>query len=190
MVTSDTPCEGPEVGRAPIYIYHLSGDDPKKCTARKMGRFGKAELLTKMHSVPHRALLLDPTAKKALSPTDRERMTGRGLLVVDCSWKDVDRIFEKLKKAKNVVPRALPYLLAANPVNYGRPFKLSSLEALSAALYIGGLRTQAEDLLSLYKWAPGFLILNQALLEPYSNARDSGEVVRVQMDYIDSCARD
>jgi len=80
--------------------------------------------------------------------------------------------------------RCLPYLIAANPTNYGVPTKLSTVEALAAALYIAGFKDKAERLLSIFKWGPNFIVLNQERLEGYAQAKDSAEVVEVQKGFI------
>lgn len=164
----------------PLYIYHAGQCDPKKCTGRKMARFDLARLFDKVSKLPHLAILLDPMAEKALSPADS---SGKGIIVLDCSWEEVERIFPELGKL-NLEHRALPYLLAGNPVNFGRPFKLNSAEAFAAALYILGNKEQAEKVLSKFNWGHSFLELNKEPLEEYSNAKNSTEIVEIQSHYI------
>ena len=74
--------------------------------------------------------------------------------------------------------------LAANPVNFGKPFKLSTVEALAAGLVILGEPKQAESILSKFTWGHVFLELNREPLQEYSAAKDSTEVVRIQMEYL------
>jgi len=92
-----------------------------------------------------------------------------------------DDVFELSMRS---VSRCLPYLVAANPVNYGVPTKLSTVEALASALYIASHREEADRLLSIFKWGPNFVELNLELLESYASAKDSGEVVEVQKRFI------
>ena len=75
--------------------------------------------------------------------------------------------------------------MAANPVNFGKPCKLSSIEALAAALYILGEKDRAASILSKVNWGIRFLEVNQEPLDLYANARDSTEVVKIQALYID-----
>lgn len=168
--------------RVKLFIYHAGQDDPKKCTARRMKKFGMATMYESVERLPFGPILLDPTAEKALSPDDR-RYTGKGIVVLDCTWEEVERVFPKLaiRRMKN---RSLPYLLAANPVNYGRPFTLNSAEAFIAALVILGYREQAEEVASGFKFGPTFLILNKEPLEAYAAAKDSADVIRVQQEFM------
>jgi pre-rRNA-processing protein TSR3 len=76
-------------------------------------------------------------------------------------------------------------MLAANPVNYGKPFKLTTLEAFAATLYIFGYIDQARELLQLYKWGPHFLELNKEPLEDYRKAENSKEVIKAMKRYIE-----
>src|SRR3989442_559705 len=88
------------------------------------------------------------------------------------------------RSVARLVTRALLYLLAANPVNYGKPFVLSSVEALAAALVIFGRPEEARAILSKFTWGGQFLALNQEPLDAYALAEDSAGVVRAQADFI------
>ncbi len=144
---------------------------------------GLVELVKHPRQVPSGAVLLDPTSRKALSPADRGIVEDRGLVAVDCSWEKYERYFGPALKRK-CVPRILPFLVAANPVNYGKPCKLSTIEALAAALYITGFKKEAEEILSGFKWGPEFLRLNEEKLEAYSKAEDSAQVVKIQERFL------
>jgi pre-rRNA-processing protein TSR3 len=72
--------------------------------------------------------------------SSQELILTRGISAIDCSWARVDGIeFHRLRG----VPRLLPFLVAANPVNYGKPCKLTCAEAIAATLHIAGLKVTA-----------------------------------------------
>lgn len=54
----------------------------------------------------------------------------------------------------------MPYLLATNPVNYGKPWKLNCVEALAAAFYITGYEDYARLLLEGFGWGGSFWEVN------------------------------
>ena len=159
-------------------IYHLAQDDRKKCTARRLIKFNLAREVHSPRGIPRRALLLDPGAEQALSRKDRTRPA---IAAIDCSWKQAEKVFATVRTP--TVPRALPYLVAANPVNYGKPARLTTAEALAAALYILDNREGAELLMEKFKWGPHFLTLNTEPLEAYRSAADSRQVVARMQEF-------
>lgn len=165
-----------------LVVYHTNEDDPKKCTARKLHRFGYAVLERNRRRLPYHAVLLHPFAEKSLSREDLQDATQYGLVALDCSWKTAEETFQALQTT--MVPRALPFLLAANPVNYGKPYQLSTLEAFSAALYILGEVSQAEEIVRIYTWGHRFLELNTEPLEEYRDATTSAEIIQIMKKYI------
>jgi len=162
-----------------IIVYHAGQCDPKKCTALKLKRHGLIEIVKRVKLIPKGAIVLNPLAEKAFSPADKPRIERYGLAALDCSWEKAQKILESNLKMRRF-SRCLPYLVAANPVNYGVPTKLSTVEALSAALYIANFKKEAEKLLSIFKWGENFLILNRKFLENYCTATDSKHVLALQ----------
>ncbi len=164
-----------------LKVYHEDDCDPEKCTALKMERQGDVELFESIEELPKFAILLNPFSEKALSKKDAEDAKNEGLVAFDCSWEEIDKI-EKIKsKAKH---RSLPYLVAANPVNFGKPTKLSTVEALAGALYILGEKEQGEQLLEGFNWGSTFFEMNEKPLEAYSKADNSTEIVKKQKEFI------
>jgi pre-rRNA-processing protein TSR3 len=165
-----------------LVVYHTDEDDPKKCSAKKLNKFGFVILEKNIRKVPKNAVLLNPFAEKSLSKEDLERALKNGIVAVDCSWKNAEKSFDYLYQIN--VSRALPFLIASNPVNFGKPFKLTTLEAFAAALYILDEIEHAKDILNIYKWAPHFLELNKQPLEDYRMAKDSKEIIQIMSKYI------
>lgn len=163
-----------------LMIYHAGQCDPKRCTGLKLKRFGLVSLLKSPREIPSGAVLLNPFSQKAFSRED-EAHVRRGIVALDCSWKRAEEVFASV--GARTQGRALPLLMAANPVNYGKISKLSTAEALSASLYILGYKKEGKELLSKFKWGETFLSLNGELLESYSSAGSSKELLRIQNEY-------
>lgn len=83
--------------------------------------------------------------------------------------------------------RLLPFLVAANSVNYGKPYKLSCAEAIAATLFIVGYPAEAETLMNEFSWGPEFLKINLDILTQYAQCEDSTEVVATQNAYLEQC---
>ncbi len=163
-----------------LYVLHLNQDDPKKCTARKLGRFGFARLTSQISHIPRGSIILSPYTSRILSPKDRRTAERQGITAVDCSWKNAREVFYRIKGNF----RRLPFLVAVNPTNFGHPGQLSSAEALAAALYIIGYREQAKKIMSIFKWGPNFFVVNREPLELYSSAENWEEVARLEQEFL------
>ncbi len=74
------------------------------------------------------------------------------MIVVGCLKLSDGYVLLWAGRIKGAAPRLLPWLLATNPVNYGKPCKLSCAEAFAAALFICGWPSAAAAVLSRFKW--------------------------------------
>jgi pre-rRNA-processing protein TSR3 len=160
-----------------LYAYRDNSCDPRKCTVKKLEKSGFLKIFNKISHIPRNTLLLDPTAEQALSPADK---FAKSITVLDCSWVVLDT--GKVRSWR--VRRALPFLVAANPVNFGKPCMLSSVEALAAALYIIGQKDRATEILLKVSWGIRFLEVNKEPLDLYTCAKDSSEVIKIQELFI------
>ena len=114
-----------------------------------------------------------------ISPSDRDLILAGGLAVVECSWARIDDVpFNKIASPHERLcacfffcgfidfiddSSAVPYLLATNPTNYGKPWRLNCVEALAAAFSITGFDAYAEKLLGSFGWGSSFFTVNKCV---------------------------
>lgn len=142
----------------------------------------------------HSGVIISPNAKQTISPADRPLMEQYGAAVVECSWARVKEV--PWPKIGGKCERLLPYLVAANSVNYGKPWRLNCVEALGAAFYICGHPEWAEEVLSHFSYGQAFLDINSSILKRYAACTDEADVkkteeawmARLEKEYTDSRA--
>jgi len=162
-----------------LYAYMMGQDDPRKCSANRLVKLKLASPVYRRSQVPRGTLILNPYASKLLTKSDMGLILRYGLMIIDCSWNRAETVFS----ARTSEGRKLPILLAANPINYARAGMLSSVEALAAALYIIGFRKEAQGILSIYKWGPHFLELNQDPLDSYAEVLDEEQLKKTMTEF-------
>ena len=104
---------------------------------------------------------------------------------LDCSWKQIEDSVKTVMKQTRLVPRMLPLLLAANPVNWGKPGKLTTMEAIASALHLVGNIEQSRQVLGAFRWGERFFELNHEPLMEYSDAKSSRELVDLQFEFFE-----
>lgn len=158
-----------------IQVLMFEQDDPTKCTAAKLVKFGIARRVKHLKGTD---VILNPFASEFILQSDKEKT--HSITGIDCSWELAQDTF--LKKFTGI-SKKLPPLLAGNPVNYSKIGKLTTAEAISGALYILGHKDLASSILNKFKWGHTFLDLNQYLLEDYFSAKTSDDVMMISQEY-------
>ena len=158
-----------------LRVLMLKQDDPRKCSAAKLVKFGLAKPVTRTAS---RTLILNPFSKKTLLKSDKKFVNS--ITGIDCSWNLITSAF---KKSFTGISRKLPPLLAGNPINYAKLNKLTTVEALAGAVYILGDSDMAITLLDKFKWGHTFFALNKNILQDYSKAESESDIVEICQEY-------
>ena len=158
-----------------VQVLMYKQDDPKKCTAAKLVKFGLARNVKK---TSNKTLVLHPFADHTLLPKDKKAITS--ITGIDCSWNLADETFLKHFSG---LQRKLPPLLAGNPVNYSKLNKLTTVEAISASLYIMGFKKLALEMLDKFKWGHTFYELNKHLLNDYSQLKSEDDLTPLLKEY-------
>jgi pre-rRNA-processing protein TSR3 len=156
-----------------VKLWEFGQNDPRKDSGSRLTRFGYASNM-RVGQV-YNGIVLSAESKIFTSAADAELARSHGLAGINCSWNRLDEVpVGALGRDRN--QRTLPYLLAANSINYGRPFKLNTAEALAAALYIMGFQCDAEEMMSSFNYGPEFFRMNSDNLITYAACTSSKEV--------------
>lgn len=163
-----------------LFLIDFKECEKKRCSAQKLVKLNKIKLVKR----PFTGITLSPYGQKSLTKHDLKIVRESGLATIDCSWNKIDEERAKMNKifsGKNT--RYLPFLVAANSINYGRPMKLNNLEAYLAGLAILGMEEEAIQLTEGFDYGLTFLELNGDLLEAYKECNTEEEQKKISDKY-------
>ncbi|KAG9192438.1 hypothetical protein G6011_11172 [Alternaria panax] len=166
--------------------WDLGHCDAKRCSGKRLMRLG---MMRELHvGQKFAGVVVSPKAKKILSREDKELMEQYGAAVVEASWKRIDEV--PFGRIGGKCERLLPYLVAANPTNYGRPWRLNCVEALAACYYITGHPEWAESILSTFSYGQAFLDINAALLKRYMACENEEQIKKAEEVWLEKIERE
>jgi pre-rRNA-processing protein TSR3 len=166
--------------------WDLGHCDPKRCSGKKLMKLG---MMRDLHmGQKHSGVIITPNGRQVVSPADRELMDQYGAAVVECSWARTQEV--PWSKVGGKCERLLPYLVAANTVNYGKPWRLNCVEALAAAFCICGHLDWAEQILAPFSYGQSFLDINSDILKRYAVCQDAAEVKKTEAEWMERLERE
>ncbi|KAF4556247.1 putative ribosome biogenesis protein TSR3 [Elsinoe fawcettii] len=163
---------GPKKPSFKAACWDLNHCDYKRCSGKRLIRLGLMRSLGMNQK--HPGVVISPNAKQLVSRADLPILEQYGAAVVEASWNRINEVNFSRIGGKN--ERLLPYLIAANPTNYGRPWRLNCVEALAAGFLICGHRDWAEEVLSTFSYGQAFLDINEEVFTWYEKCADDAEV--------------
>ncbi|RPD53064.1 DUF367-domain-containing protein [Lentinus tigrinus ALCF2SS1-7] len=131
----------------------------------------------------HSSLLLSTPTKLALFSDRKAHNPSARCRTQRRSWARLEEVPFGRRIAsphERLCGSPVPYLVATNPVNYSKPWRLNCVEALAAAFYITGFDSYAERLLSGFGWGHSFWEVNKHLLEQYKTCENAEAVSAMQ----------
>ncbi|OJD14902.1 hypothetical protein AJ78_04787 [Emergomyces pasteurianus Ep9510] len=178
--------------------WDLGHCDPKRCSGKKLMQHGVMREL--QIGQKFAGVVISPNAKRTISPADNELLEQFGAAVVECSWVRTQEVpwskiggkCERLLRTTTIFLRdtLVPYLVAANSVNYGRPWRLNCAEALAAAFYICGHEDWAAEILKKFSYGKAFLEINSQLLKRYAACKTEEDVKNAQEHWLEKIDRE
>ncbi|KAL9633771.1 MAG: hypothetical protein Q9164_004501 [Protoblastenia rupestris] len=156
--------------------WDLEHCDPKRCSGKRLMHFGLMRELAVGQKFS--GVVISPNAKTVISPADNGLLEQYGAAVVECSWVRIKEV--PWGKIGGKCERLLPYLVAANSVNYGRPWRLNCVEALAACFYICGHEDWAHEVVAHFSYGEPFLEINAQLLKRYAACTNEEEMKKAE----------
>ncbi|KAL4781904.1 hypothetical protein BJX76DRAFT_359492 [Aspergillus varians] len=166
--------------------WDLGHCDPKRCSGKRLMQFGLMRELA--IGQKFQGVVVSPNAKKVISPADKDLLEQFGAAVVECSWVRVKEV--PWSRIGGKCERLLPYLIAANTVNYGKPWRLNCVEALAACFCICGHEDWAEIVLKNFSYGEAFLEINSQLLKRYAACETEEDIKRTEEEWLAKIERE